>query len=64
MNILKQTKRKAWSNFGNRCKDYAQGCAVCEAYRFLDIYNKFPDTFDILAEFMDRELAKQIMEGK
>lgn len=61
MNIMKRTKRKTYSQIGNRCKEYYEGCAICEAYRYLDIYNKFPDTFDILSEFMDASLAKRIM---
>lgn len=52
MNVFKKTKKKAWSNIGNRCKEYSAGCAVCEAYRYLDLHGRFPDTVEELWDFM------------
>ena len=59
MNVFKKTKQKAWSNIGNRCKDYAEGCVVCSAYKFLELAGKFPDTAEILWEFMDNRRKEQ-----
>jgi hypothetical protein len=28
--------------WGNRCKDYGPGCLLCEMYRYLDAYGRFP----------------------
>jgi hypothetical protein len=54
MNIFKQTKQKAWSRIGNRCSEYAEGCVVCEAYRHLGEFGKFPDTDEELWVYMDK----------
>ena len=59
MNVFKRTKRKAWSNIGNRCKEYSTGCVVCEAYRHLAEFGKFPDTAEELWVYMDKVRNEQ-----
>ena len=54
MNIFKKTKRRAKSNIGNRCSDYLKGCVVCDMYRYLELFGKFPDSFEDLQMYIDR----------
>ena len=58
MNVFKRTKRKGYRQIDNRCKEYCEGCATCEAYRFLEIAGKFPDTHEILWECMKERVIK------
>ena len=44
-------KKGGGPNLGNRCKDYAAGCAVCEGWRFKDATGRFPYSFDELSEW-------------
>jgi hypothetical protein len=37
---------------GNRCGDYGPGCIVCESYRFLSRYGRFP-SFDEVGPICD-----------
>ena len=53
MNLFKRTKLKTKRQIGNRCKEYCEGCAICEAYTYLDTYGKFPDTPEELWVWMD-----------
>ena len=40
--------KRAPGPIGNRCKDYAEGCAICEAHRFKDLHGRFPYSYDEL----------------
>lgn len=60
MNVFKRTKKKAWSNFGLRCKDYCAGCIICEAYRHLDQFGGFPESYEALSEFAKEQKVESI----
>jgi hypothetical protein len=62
MKVSKRAKRRAYRktggppSIGNNCKSYEQGCVVCEAYRFLDTYKRFP-TWEEMRNVID-EVSK------
>jgi len=58
MNVFKQTKSKGYRQIDNRCKEYCEGCFTCEAYRFLGEHGKFPDTHEILWDYMKERVVK------
>ena len=37
---------------GNRCKEYVEGCIVCESYRYFDQHGRFP-LFDEVSQIID-----------
>lgn len=47
-------KRGGGINVGNRCKEYAPGCPVCESWRFLDLHGRFPYNYDELSLFIEQ----------
>lgn len=34
--------KKGWTTLGNRCKAFEWHCIVCEHYKYLDTFGKFP----------------------
>jgi hypothetical protein len=34
--------KKGWTNIGLRCKSFGWHCIVCEHYKYLDLFGKFP----------------------
>ena len=57
MNVFKRTKSKGYRQIDNRCKEYCEGCFTCEAYRFLNEHGKFPDTHEILWDYMKERVV-------
>lgn len=43
--------------WGNRCSDYGPGCALCERYRFMDDFGRWPTKDD------EPELRRRIDEA-
>ena len=42
--------KKGWTTLGNRCKSFEWHCIVCEHYKYLDLFGKFP-TNDAVQEW-------------
>ena len=42
MKVRKIAKAKSWTTLGNRCKSFEWHCIVCEHYKYLDTFGKFP----------------------
>jgi hypothetical protein len=34
--------KKGWTTLGSRCKSFEWHCIVCECYKYLDTFGKFP----------------------
>lgn len=67
MKVLKIAKGKSQSNLGRRCKSFEWHCVVCEHYRYLDLFGKFPtdNEVDAWAEpYRQEEIAKETGEFK
>ena len=41
--------KKGWTTLGNRCKSFEWHCIVCEHYKYLDTFGKFPTDEEVEA---------------
>ena len=41
--------KKGWTTLGNRCKAFEWHCIVCEHYKYLDTFGKFPTDEEVEA---------------
>lgn len=57
-NIRWRFYRKAGGprEIGNRCKEYAEGCIICDAWKFYDERGRFP-SFDEVRAQIDAGMA-------
>ncbi len=49
MKVRQIAKAKSWTNLGNRCKEFTWHCIVCEHYKYLDTFGKFPTDAEVEA---------------
>lgn len=61
--LRKRTYRKAGGprRIGLRCKEYCAGCIVCECYRFLDDFGRFPSFDEAMRRGEAAVLAEEVL---